>query len=100
MFKKTSSLKTVSLAAAMTAALMLGSAVHAQTNPTGKPSDSSGSVSTGATAKTPEQRDAAKADKQAAKSDKKQAKAAKRAARKSKATTDGAAPTDSGGTTK
>ncbi|WP_457281872.1 hypothetical protein [Polaromonas sp. P5_D5] len=100
MFKTPSSMKTLSLAAAMTAALMFGAAAHAQTDPAGKPGDSSGSVSTGATAKTPEQRDAAKSEKQAAKSDKKQVKAAKRAARKSKAATAGAAPTDSGGTSK
>ena len=100
MFKTPSSMKTLSLAAAMTAALMFGAAVHAQTNPAGKPSDSSGSVPTGATAKTPEQRDAAKADKQVAKADKKQAKAAKRAARKSKAATAATAPTDAGGTSK
>lgn len=103
MFKTPSSMKTLSLAAAMTAALMFGSAVHAQGSPTAttdKPSDSAGPVSPGATAKTAEQRDAAKSEKQAAKSDKKQAKAAKRAARKSKAATAGAAPTDSGGTSK
>jgi hypothetical protein len=100
MFKKPSSLKDISLAAATAAALMFGAAVHAQTNPTGKPSDSSGSVPTGSAAKTPEQRDAAKADKQAAKADKKQAKAAKRAARKSDAGAAATAPTDSGGTTK
>jgi hypothetical protein len=86
MFNKPSSMKSISLAAAMTAALMFGAAVHAQTDPTGKPSDSSGSVPTGAMAKTPEQRDAAKSDKAAAKADKKQAKAAKRAARKSNST--------------
>jgi hypothetical protein len=98
MFNKPSSMKSISLAAAMTAALMFGAAVHAQTDPTGKPSDSSGSVPTGAMAKTPEQRDAAKADKQAAKADKKQAKAAKRAARKSNSSSMNSSSSDANGT--
>lgn len=102
MFKTPSSMKTLSLAAAMTAAMMFGSAVHAQSSATAatdKPSDSSGPVSPGATAKTSEQRDAAKTDKQAAKADKKQAKAAKRAARKDSAGA-AATPTDAGSTSK
>ena len=103
MFKSNSSMKAIPLAAAMTAALLFGSAVHAQSSATAttdKPSDSAGPVAPGATAKSAEQRDAAKADKQAVKSDKKQAKAAKRAARKSDAGTAATAPTDSGGTSK
>lgn len=101
MFKSNSSMKAIPLAAAMTAALLFGSAVHAQSTPpavTEKPGDSGGSTTQGATAKSPEQRDAAKAEKQAAKSDKKQAKAAKRAARKSDGGT--AAAPDSGPTVK
>ena len=100
MFKKPSSMKTLSLAAAMTAAMMLGSAVHAQNSPTEKPGDSGTPTTQGTNAKTPEQRDAAKADKQAAKADKKQAKAAKRAARKDNAGAAGTAPTDAGGSTR
>lgn len=100
MFKNPSSMKTLSLAAAVTAAMMFGSAVHAQNNPTEKPGDSGGSTTQGANAKTPEQRDAAKAEKQAAKADKKQAKAAKRAARKDNAGAAGTAPTDAGTTTR
>lgn len=103
MFKKPSSMKTLSLAAAVTAAMMFGSAVHAQggaLSPPDKPGDSGGSTTQGANAKTPEQRDAAKAEKQAAKADKKQAKAAKRAARKGDASAAGTAPTDAGTTTR
>lgn len=99
MFKSNSSMKAIPLAAAMTAALLFGSAVHAQSaQPTEKPGDSGATATQGANAKTPEQRDAAKAEKQAAKSDKKQAKAAKRAARKSDGGT--AAAPDSGPTVK
>lgn len=100
MFKTPSSMKTLSLAAAITAAMMFGSAVHAQNSPTEKPGDSGATTQGGANAKTPEQRDAAKADKQAAKADKKQAKAAKRAARKDSAGAAGTAPTDAGSITK
>ena len=78
------SMKSMSAAAAVMSALLLGAQVHAQvdtTTPPGstKAQDQVAAAPMGGTAKTPEARTAAKADRAAAKAAKREKRAAKRA---------------------
>ena len=78
------SMKSIPVAAAITAALLVGAQVHAQTDTTTppgttKPKDQTTAAPAGGVAKTPEARTAAKADRAAAKAEKREKRAAKRA---------------------
>jgi len=103
------SMKSMSAAAAVMSALLLGAQVHAQvdtTTPPGstKAQDQNSAAPMGGTAKTPEARTAAKADRAAAKAAKREKRAAKRAqnsaARAAAATSTGGAQGPAVGGTK
>ena len=103
------SMKSMSAAAAVMSALLLGAQVHAQvdtTTPPGstKAQDQNSAAPMGGTAKTPEARTAAKADRVAAKAAKREKRAAKRAqnsaARAAAATSTGGAQGPAVGGTK